>query len=413
VTAVQIPGSKSITARALFLAASAPGTSVLDRPLVSNDTEAFAEGLKTLGYSIERDERSWTITGNAGGPPAGSASIYCRDGATPARFLPTLAASGHGTYEFDASAQMRRRPMQPLTDALTALGCTITFHDQAGHHPFRLTTDGIVGGEITVDAGLSSQYLTALLMLGPHTSKGLTLQVTELVSRPYIDITCAMMSAFGVDVDHDGYTFVVPPSAYRPTRFAVEPDASTASYFFALAALLGQQISVTGLGSDSAQGDLQFVRVLERMGAHVEQSTEQTTVTGSDQLHGITVNMRDISDTMPTLAAIAPFADSPTRIEDVYNTRVKECDRIDACAENLQRMGIRVETGRDWIQIWPGRPSPVTISCRGDHRIAMAFSIAGLAIPGGVELDDPGCVRKTFPGFHSALAELLGRLALR
>ena len=410
VAVVNIPGSKSITSRALFLAASASGSSILDRPLVSDDTEAFREGLRTLGYEVVTTDHAWTINGNGDGPPTRSATVYCRDGATPSRFLPTLAAAGHGSYEFDASPQMRRRPMKPLTDALTALGTQIQFHAQPGHHPFHLTSQGIRGGELTLDAGLSSQYLTALLMLGPLTQSGLTVRVSDLVSRPYIDITLATMAAFGQTVDHDEHTFTVPPGGYHPAQFAVEPDASTASYFFAAAALLSEKITVPGLGTQSPQGDLGFVQVLDQMGAAVDQDSTVTTVTGNGRLRGITVNMRDISDTMPTLAAIAPFADAPTRINDVYNTRVKECDRIDACAENLQRMGIRVETGRDWIKIWPGQPKPTTISCHGDHRIAMAFSIAGLAIPGGVTLDNPTCVKKTFPAFHTELDTLKQQL---
>lgn len=409
---VNVPGSKSITARALFLAASAAGSSRLEHPLVSDDTEAFGAGLKALGYEVVATDGAWTVNGNADGPPARSATVFCRDGATPSRFLPTLAAAGKGSYEFDASPQMRRRPMKPLTDALSALGTQIQFHDQPGHHPFHLISHGIHGGELTLDAGLSSQYLSALLMLGPLTRSGLTVHVSDLVSRPYIDITMATMTAFGQTVDHDDRTFVVRPGGYRATRFEVEPDASTASYFFAAAALLGEKVTVPGLGTQSSQGDLGFVQVLEQMGAVVNQDSTNTSVTGNGRLCGITVNMRDISDTMPTLAAIAPFANAPTRINDVYNTRVKECDRIDACAENLQRMGIRVETGPDWIQIWPGEPEPATINCHGDHRIAMAFSIAGLAIPAGITLDDPSCVKKTFPAFHTELHELKRQLQL-
>ncbi|SFD99451.1 3-phosphoshikimate 1-carboxyvinyltransferase [Actinacidiphila alni] len=400
---VAVPGSKSVTARALFLAAAADGTSALRRPLLSDDTDGFAEGLVRLGYRVEREPDVWRITGRPAGPAVPEADVYCRDAATAARFLPALAAAGHGTYRFDASAQMRRRPVAPLTGALRSLGVDLTHEEAEGHLPLTVVAGGLKGGAIELDAGLSSQFLTALLLAGPLMAEGLRIRVTDLVSAPYVEITLAMMRRFGVEVAREGDTFVVPPGGYRATDYPVEPDASTASYFFAAAALSGRGATVEGLGADALQGDLAFVEVLRRMGADVEIGTDATTVTGTGRLSGLTVNMRDISDTMPTLAAIAPFADGPVRIEDVYNTRIKECDRLEACADNLRRQGVEVATGRDWIEIRPGTPAPATIACHGDHRIAMSFSVAALRTPGTV-LDDPGCVKKTFPGFHEVFA---------
>jgi len=405
-TVVAVPGSKSITNRALFLAAAAEGTTTLRRPLVSDDTEAFAEGLLALGYDVERGPEEWRITGRPAGPGAAEADVYCRDGATVARFMPALAAAGHGSFRFDASPQMRRRPVAPLTEALRTLGVDIAHEEAEGHLPLTMVADGIKGGELDLDASLSSQFLTALLLTGPLTAEGLRIRVTGLVSAPYVEITLAMMRWFGVEVVRDGDILAVPPGGYRATAYGIEPDASTASYFFAAAALTGREITVPGLGTDALQGDLRFVDVLERMGARVEIGAGATTVRGTGRLSGVTANMRDISDTMPTLAAIAPFADGPVRIEDVYNTRVKECDRLEACAENLRRQGVRVETGHDWIEIHPGVPAPTEIACHGDHRIAMSFAVAGLRIAGGVTFDEPGCVKKTFPGFHEAFGEL-------
>jgi 3-phosphoshikimate 1-carboxyvinyltransferase len=405
VSVVAVPGSKSVTARALFLAAAADGTTVLRRPLLSDDTDGFAEGLTRLGYRVERDPETWRITGRPAGPAVPEADVYCRDAATAARFLPALAAAGHGTYRFDASAQMRRRPVAPLTTALRSLGVDVTHEEAEGHLPLTVVADGIKGGAIELDAGLSSQFLTALLLAGPLMEQGLRIEVTDLVSAPYVEITLAMMRRFGAEVTREGATFVVPPGGYRATDYPVEPDASTASYVFAAAALSGRTATVPGLGADALQGDLRFVEVLRRMGADVETGPDATTVTGTGRLTGLTVNMRDVSDTMPTLAAIAPFADGPVRIEDVYNTRVKECDRLAACAENLRRQGITVATGRDWIEIRPGTPAPAEIACHGDHRIAMSFSVAALRTP-GTTLDDPGCVKKTFPGFHPFFAAL-------
>ncbi|MFF0592473.1 3-phosphoshikimate 1-carboxyvinyltransferase [Streptomyces antibioticus] len=402
---VDIPGSKSITARALFLAAAADGVTTLRRPLRSDDTEGFAEGLERLGYRIGRGPDAWRIDGRPEGPGVAEADVYCRDGATTARFLPTLAAAGHGTFRFDASPQMRRRPLLPLTRALRDLGVDLRHEEAEGHHPLTVAAAGVEGGDVVLDAGQSSQYLTALLLLGPLTRTGLRITVTDLVSVPYVEITVAMMRAFGVEVVREGDTYVVPPGGYRATTYAIEPDASTASYFFAAAALTGGEVTVPGLGRGALQGDLGFVEVLRRMGARVETGADGTTVAGTGELRGLTVDMRDISDTMPTLAALAPFASGPVRIEDVANTRVKECDRLDACAENLRRLGIDVATGPDWIEIRPGTPRGTDIKTYGDHRIVMSFAVTGLRVP-GISFDDPGCVRKTFPGFHEAFALL-------
>lgn len=403
---LSLPGSKSLTARALFLAAAADGVTTLVRPLRSDDTEGFAEGLVRLGYRVGRTPDAWQVDGRPQGPAVADADVYCRDGATTARFLPTLAAAGHGTYRFDASPQMRRRPLLPLSRALRDLGVDLRHEEAEGHHPLTVRAAGVEGGEVTLDAGQSSQYLTALLLLGPLTRRGLRIRVTDLVSAPYVEITLAMMRAFGVEVAREGDVFVVPPGGYRATTYAIEPDASTASYFFAAAAVTpGAEVTVPGLGTGALQGDLGFVDVLRRMGAEVSVGATATTVRGTGELRGLTVNMRDISDTMPTLAAIAPFASAPVRIEDVANTRVKECDRLEACAENLRRLGVRVATGPDWIEIHPGAATGAQVTSYGDHRIVMSFAVTGLRVP-GISFDDPGCVRKTFPGFHEAFAEL-------
>jgi 3-phosphoshikimate 1-carboxyvinyltransferase len=412
-TEVVIPGSKSIMARALFLAAGAEGDTILRHPLRSDDTEAFAAGLAALGYSLSYEDEGWTVTGSPSGPPRREADLYTRDSGTASRFLPALAATGRGQYRFDASDQMRRRPVAPLVDALRHLGVDVECPDMEGHLPLVVRTDGVKGGAVALDASLSSQFLTAILLMAPLTAEGLAITVGDLVSVPYIEITIAMMRRFGATVDRNGDTFHVAPGGYRAQDYVVEPDASSASYFFAAAAATGGSVTIRGLGTDSLQGDVRFVEVLSRMGAVVRREPDSVTVTGpaDGRLRGVTVNMRDISDTMPTLAAIAPFASSPVRIEDVYNTRVKECDRLDACAENLRRLGISVSTGRDWIQIEPGTPYAAEILTRRDHRIAMSFSVTGLRTP-GLTLDDPECVKKTFPTFHEVFGEYRRTLGL-
>ncbi|HLI39739.1 MAG TPA: 3-phosphoshikimate 1-carboxyvinyltransferase [Streptosporangiaceae bacterium] len=409
-TEVRVPGSKSVTARALFLAACAGGVTRLIHPLHADDTEAFAAGLAALGYRVDSSGPAWLVTGSPAGPPAAEAEVYCRDAGTAARFLPALAACGRGRFRFDASAQMRRRPVGPLVGALRALGAEVTCEGDEGHLPLTVTADGLAGGHVTLDASVSSQFLTALLMAAPLMRDGLTVTVTGLVSAPYVAMTAEMMRRFGATVrtgyaTGGGEVFRVAPGGYTARDFEVEPDASAASYFLAAAALTGHTVTIPGLGSGALQGDVEFARVLERMGARVTPGPGALSVTGTGRLRGVEASMRDISDTMPTLAAIAPFADSPVRITDVGNTRLKECDRLDACAAALRALGVPVATGRDWIEIWPATPKGAVIGCRGDHRIAMSFAVTGLRTP-GLTLDDPGCVRKTFPAFHEVLAGL-------
>jgi 3-phosphoshikimate 1-carboxyvinyltransferase len=410
-TVVHLPGSKSVTARALFLAAAADGTSVIRAPLRASDPRAFLGALATLGYPLAVSDSRWEITGSPAGPPAGGGAVWCNDAATAARFLPVLCAAGHGRYTIDASEQMRARPMAPLLAALRGLG--MRGWAAAGDHlPLRIEADGIKGGEITLDAGESSQYLTALCLLGPLTTDGLRIHVTSLVSAPYVELTIAMMRTFGAAVRREGTTFDIAPAGYRAAGLTVEPDASTASYFLAAAAVTGHQVTVAGLGARSAQGDIRFgTEVLTAMGCGLDLTEESITVDGPGTLDGGEFCLRDISDTMPTLAAIAPFAAGPVTITGVGNVRVKECDRLAVMAQNLRACGIRVRTGPDWITVYPGQPEPAEIACHGDHRIAMAFSVLGLRTP-GLTLDDPLCVAKTCPDFHSLLARLRARWGL-
>ena len=403
---VRLPGSKSVTARALFLAALADGTSRLISPLESADTVAFAGALSALGFGVRRDEDVWTITGDPSGPPADAASAWCHDAGTAARFLPALVSLGTGDFTIDASDQMRARPMGPLLRALRALDVRVQAAD-GDRLPWRITADGVAGGPVQIDAGTSSQYLSALCLMAPATKNGLTIAVLDEVSVPYVEMTLAMMRDFGAVATRDGSHIIVEPGTYQAREYVIEPDASTASYFFAAAAVTGNTVTVLGLGHRSLQGDLRFAtEVLAAMGCRVTVDDDRTTVTGPARLHSPgEVVMRDISDTMMTLAAIAPFADGPVRITDVGNVRFKESDRIDAMAAALGACGITTSSGPDWLEIVPGVPHAAPIRTHADHRIAMSMSVLGIRTP-GLDFDDPDCVRKTVPDFYQRFADL-------
>ena len=403
----RIPGSKSLTNRALLCAAGAPGRSVLRQALESDDTLAFAAGLRALGYSVAMEEEAWTVSGTGAGPQGPTAEVLCRDAGTAARFLPALAATGRGRFRFDGTEQLRARPLGALLDGLRSLGATVT-REGAQDLPFVLEARGLRGGEVVVDAHQSSQYVSGLLLAAPLMRNPLRLRATDLASRPYVEMTLGLMRRFGVTAEGSPDTEItVPTGGYQPRELTIEPDASTASYFFAGAALTGRTLTVPALGTSSAQGDLAFVDLLEAMGARVERGSDATTVTGpaGGLRGGQTFDMNAVSDTMMTLAALAPYADAPVTIVGIGHTRRKESDRVAVTAAGLRACGVPVEEGPDWLRVHPATPGPATIACHRDHRIAMSFSVLGLRAP-GVVLDDPQCVTKTFPGFHQEFARL-------
>ncbi|WP_405621684.1 3-phosphoshikimate 1-carboxyvinyltransferase [Streptomyces sp. NBC_00076] len=404
----RIPGSKSLTNRALLLATAATGVSRLGAPLASDDTVAFRAAVEGLGAQVDSGplDAYWDVSG-VGRGPVGPARLWCADAGTAGRFLPPFAATGQGTFLLDGSAQLRARPQGPLLDALSRIGAKASA-GPGGGLPLVIEAGGLDGGEVAVDSSMSSQYLSGLLMAAPLMRRGLVVRAAQLVSQPYIDMTLTLMSRFGARVHARGDGgFMVEPGSYAAIDVAIEPDASTASYFFAAAAVTGQSVTVPGLNTDSLQGDLRFVDVLERAGAHVNVGRAATTVTGSGGLRGgFTVDMGEISDTFMTLAAIAPLADAPITIRGIGHARLKESDRIAAVVANLTACGVRTQEGADRVTIHPGPLRPVRVSCRRDHRIAMAFSVLGLAVPGVITLDDPHCVAKTFPGFHNEMRRL-------
>jgi 3-phosphoshikimate 1-carboxyvinyltransferase len=397
---VRVPSSKSVTNRALLLAALANGPSVLRGALDADDTQAFAAGLRSLGVPVGTDDDgAWRITGAAGRFPADEADVFCAEAGTAARFLLAAAAAGQGAYRFDAAPQLRRRPLAALLEALRAQGAA-TEPPGADGLPLTLLARGLAGGRLRLPGDTSSQFISALLMAAPLGAAPLELTVDGLVSRPYVDMTLAMMAQFGVETERRGHErFHVSPAAYGSRDYNVEPDASTASYFFAAAAVTGGRVRVLGLHrEDCLQGDLRFLDVLAAMGCVVSDGPDGINVAGPAALAGLTVDMADISDTFMTLAAVAPFASSPVTMTGIANVRLKESDRIAAMETNLRRLAINTESGPDFLRVYPGTPSGGHIDALGDHRVAMSFAVLGLCAA-GVVIDDPGCVAKTCPSF--------------
>lgn len=410
--AVTLPGSKSYTNRALIVAAMAEGESLLRQALFSDDTDYMAGALRTLGIKVEedREKEQFRIVGAEGLIPAHRAEVFVGNSGTTARFLTAFLALGHGTYVVDGVERMRQRLIQPLLDGLTQLGVMAYSRDGNGCPPVIVESDGFPGGVAAIHGDTSSQYFTAILMAAPLSQKGVTLDVIgDLVSKPYLDMTGSTMRAFGAEmVNHDCRRFeVAGGQRYHARSYDIEPDASGASYFLAAAAVTGGKVRVEHLGKSSAQGDLHFVDILERMGCTVVRAEDFTEVVGPRQLRGVDVDMGDISDTAQTLAAIAPFADGPVTIRGIAHVRVKETDRVAAVATELRRLGLRVDERQDGLTVHPGPVHPADIETYDDHRMAMSFAVAGLRLP-GLRIKDPDCVSKTFPDFWERFAALFG-----
>lgn len=409
--AVSVPGSKSITNRALILAAMAHGRSMIDEALLSDDTRHMATALGTLGFAVAVDEtnRRITVEGRGGSIPSTSADLYVGGAGTAMRFLAAFVTLGRGRYRIDGNQRMRKRPIGALIDALSRLGVDAASERGDGCPPVIIDTTkaAFAGGVVTIDASLSSQFVSALLMPAPLWPEGLRLTVIGETARPFIEMTIRLMDRWGARSSIDGGTIVVPGGQrYRNCGFTVEPDASSASYFAAAAALAGGTVTIRGLARDSVQGDIGMFALLERMGARVRWGADFVEVTGTGQLTGVDVEMNGMPDMVPTLAAIAPFASSPTRIRKVGFIRYHESDRIRALATELGRIGARVREFDDGLEIEPSLLHPAAIETYDDHRIAMAFAIAGLKLA-GVRIKDPGCVAKTYPEFFADLASVV------
>lgn len=407
---VRVPGSKSISNRVALLAALADGRSVLDGVLFSDDTRYMAAALRALGIAVEADEAAarLTIDGGGGAWPAPAAELFVGNAGTAMRFLVAALCLGRGRYRIDGTARMRERPIQDLLDALLQLGARVRSEAGTGAPPVVVEADGLPGGATELAAARSSQFVSALLQVAPYAARDVAITLTgEIIAQPYIDMTVAVMRQWGVGVARDGERVyrVASGQRYRAQRYAVEPDASSAHYFWAAAAITGGRVRVAGLHRGSLQGDVEFAALLERMGATVRWEADAIAVEGPAQLAGIDADLNAFSDTAPTLAAIAPFASGPVHIRNVAHLRWQESDRLRAVATELTRLGARVEERADGISVWPSALRGARIATYDDHRIAMAFALVGLKVP-GVAIADPGCVAKTFPDFFARLETL-------
>lgn len=409
---VEIPGSKSITNRALMLAALAQGRSVLENALFSEDTHWFSECLQKLGIPVvsQPEAARFEVTGWGGDIPARQADLFVGLAGTAARFITALVALGHGgTYRLDGVARMRERPMADLLAVLQAGGIGVEFEGQVGCMPYALHSQGFKGGRVFLKADQTSQQLSALLMIAPYAQEDTTIEVLgELVSSAYIDITCRVMADFGVEVMRpaEGQFYIKAGQTYQPRHYQIEPDASNASYFFAAAAVSGGRVRVNHLTPRSCQGDVHFIDVLAAMGCRVTATETYIEVTGPTQLQGLEVDMNNMSDLVQTLAAIAPFASSPVVIRNVEHIRYKETERLHAVVTELRRLGASVEEYRDGLKIYPSILHAAAIETYNDHRMAMAFAVTGLKTPGLV-IKNPECTAKTFPDFFTRFFRML------
>jgi len=407
---VRPPGSKSITNRALPLAALARGESELRGPLESDDTRVMSQCLEALGCRLTRGEEVWTVRGLAGKLRRPSEPLFTGNSGTTARFLTAAAALADGPVLIDGSPRMRERPIEDLAHALRQLGVRVDLLGAEGCPPVRVHGGGLAGGAAVIDAGRSSQYVSAVLMAAPYARADVELSFREgvLVSRPYVELTLQLMAAFGAEAGWSagGGLRVEAGRGYRGRRFEIEPDASAAVYPFCAAAITGGRVRVEGLPADSIQADLALLPILEQMGCRVRHGPNYVEVCGSpDGLRGVDVDMNSLPDASLALAVVAVFASGTTRIRNVGNLRIKETDRLAALETELRKLGANARATEASITIEgaPGRAAE--IETYDDHRVAMAFALAGLRIP-GVVIRNPACVSKTWPEYFSVLERL-------
>ena len=409
---VNLPGSKSLSNRALLIAALAEGTTTITNLLQSDDTRHMLNALKMLGinYILSEDGTECTVTGN-GGPFSNTepVELFLGNAGTAMRPLTAALTLGKGEYVLTGEPRMKERPIGHLVDALRQAGANIVYLENEGYPPIKINAEGLAGGEVSIDGSISSQFLTALLMAAPMAQNDMTITIEgELVSKPYIDITLDIMHTFGVEVENENYARFRVKSGQRyhaVDSFMVEGDASSASYFLAAAAIKGGRVKVTGIGKKSIQGDVAFADVLAKMGAKVEWGDDYIAVERKE-LHAIDMDFNYIPDAAMTIATTALFADGTTTLRNIYNWRVKETDRLHAMATELRKVGAEVEEGEDHLSVTPpAQLKHAAIDTYDDHRMAMCFSLLALD-PVSVTINEPECTAKTFPAYFEVLESI-------
>ncbi|MGB2500894.1 MAG: 3-phosphoshikimate 1-carboxyvinyltransferase [Mariniblastus sp.] len=413
VSSIRPPGSKSLTNRALPIAAMASGRSVLSGVLDSDDTRVMIESLNRVGVLVSHDVSSScaVIEGAGGVVPTQEADLFIGNSGTTIRFLTALLAVAGGDYVLDGIPRMRERPIGPLVDALQMLHLNVEAGSPGGCPPVRISTQRSRGGTVKIKGDLSSQYLSGLMMAAPLAAQDTVIEIEgTLISRPYVEMTKRVMESFGVvvEVDPQFRRFEIGGGqTYQATDYIIEPDASSASYFWAVAAICGGSATVLGLDKGSLQGDVGFVNCLEQMGCEVEWGQGQVTVCGPAK-HGIDIDMSNVSDTVQTLAAVALFVEGTTNVRNIAHNRVKETDRIGNLAIELRKLGATVDEREDGLAIHPGVTRPADVETYDDHRMAMSLALVGLK-QSGVKILDHNCVSKTYPNFFYDLEVFLRR----
>jgi 3-phosphoshikimate 1-carboxyvinyltransferase len=402
---INVPGSKSITQRALIAAALADGESTLLGPLESEDTRYTAAALEQMGVTVDKGKGKWIVQGNGGRIITPEKEIFLGNNGTATRFLTSVAALGTGTFQICGDERMSERPISPLMQGLKGWGVDIASVDNNGCPPLLIKANGLSGGKTILPEGKSSQYLSSLLLVGPYARQQAKLDVEgEILSLPYVIMTLAVMEAFGIRVEANEAlnSYMIPQGIYNAREYAIEGDASNASYFYAAAAVTGGEVTVPNVPVPSLQGDAVFVALLARMGCQINKTGEGLTVSGPKELKGITIDMGDMPDVVPTLAVVASQARGRTTIKNIAHLRIKECDRLHVMAVELAKMGARVQELDDTLII-EGKDTDTPmhgaeIETYNDHRIAMSFAVAGLVVP-GVKILGEKCVAKSFPDF--------------
>ena len=405
-----VPGSKSITNRALLMAALSSGECYIKGILFSDDSRHFLKALEDLGFELDIDEeqKAVKVVGMGGAIPKKNGTIYVGSAGTAARFLTAMLCLSDGEYVINASEQMKKRPMKPLFDVLKDMGSQIEFLEEENALPVK-----IIGCKadrkirVSLDISKSTQFLSALMMIGCMCKEGLEVEITsEKKTGSYINITKNMVEEFGGKIDFDGEVYYIEPKSYYIKEYQVEPDVSAACYFYGIAAIYGCKTLVNNVHFNSTQGDIRFINVLEEMGCKVTDTEAGIEVIGPDKLKGLeNVDMNNFSDQALTLANVAIFADSPTTISNIAHIRGQECDRLHAIASNLTKMGIKVDEREDSITIYPGEFGSAEIETFEDHRVAMSFTMSGLGDK-GLRILNPMCCRKTFENYFNIIEEL-------